>query len=336
MCVEAPYATPHPQSHLTFTMDCLKHSHPIPRDSNDYRELSKFINHSWGSVGKDGTFPPFFPGPQPISIERKHIPGLSRARYFACEKTDGTRMAIVCKLIGKKKYTVVVNRAMEMRSVKFYMSSKSYGGTILDGEFVGDKFMIYDAVMVSGMSVKHMNLDYRLGYVEPFIKAIMKMPSDPFVIKLKTFYPSTDMNDLIRRVKNNDFPYENDGLVFTPVDEPVKMGTHESMFKWKPKDKNTIDYLVKPRKGGDLGLYIQERGEHIFSTMITPSPEWVGRLQPGTIVECRYLSDSWPRRWEPVNIRVDKTHPNNRRTLHRTMVNIEEDIKIDEFSKLKT
>tara|TARA_R110000850_G_scaffold61453_2_gene140496 strand:+ start:417 stop:1370 length:954 start_codon:yes stop_codon:yes gene_type:complete len=316
-------------------MDSLKRSHPIPKGTPIYEELSKFINYSWGSVGKDGTFSPYFPGPQPISIERKHLGGLGRARYMACEKTDGIRMAIVCKLIGDRKYTVVVNRAMEMHSVKFYMSRTAYNGTILDGEFVGDKFMIYDAVMVGGMSVKHMNLDTRLGHVVPFIKSIMAMPTDPFTIRLKTFYPIMEMQELIRKVKENDFPYENDGLIFTPVDEPVRMGTHETMFKWKPGDKNTIDYLVKPRKGGELGLYIQERGEHIFSTMITPTPEWAKKLQSGVIVECRYLADAWPRRWEPVNIRVDKNHPNNRRTLHRTMVNIEEDIKIEEFSKLR-
>jgi len=38
---------------------------------------------------------------------------------------------------------------------------------------------------------------------------------------------------------------EMDGLIFTPINEPIRIGTHETMFKWKPRNKNTIDFLVK-------------------------------------------------------------------------------------------
>ena len=330
MCVIPPCVESNPID-KTPTMDSLARSHTVTRGTPEYTELTKFINHSWGSVGKDGTFPPFFPGPQPVSIERKHLVMLNSVNYTACEKTDGTRMAIVCKLINNKKYVVAVNRAMEMRSVKFYMPRKAYDGTIIDGEFVGDKFMVYDAVMVSGISVRHMNLWNRLQHVTSFLTGIMKMPTDPFVIHIKTFYPMANAVELIKKVKAGDFPYATDGLIFTPIEAPVRNGTHETMFKWKPRDQNTIDYLVKPRDKGEVGLYIQDRGELVFSTVVCPTPEWINRLTLNTIVECRYLSDTWPRKWEPVSIRVDKTHPNNRRTLHRTMVNIEENIEIDEF-----
>ena len=36
-----------------------------------------------------------------------------------------------------------------------------------------------------------------------------------------------------------------DGLVFTPVYDPIRLGTHETMFKWKPLEKNTVDFLMK-------------------------------------------------------------------------------------------
>ena len=51
--------------------------------SSSLREhVVNFIHHVWGS--KD-----YFPGPQPISIERKHFPILKGAEYVVCEKTDG-------------------------------------------------------------------------------------------------------------------------------------------------------------------------------------------------------------------------------------------------------
>ena len=156
--------------------------------------IKHFINHCWGSIGKDGTYPPFFPGPQPISIERKHISILKRNEYYACEKTDGTRIAFVCATINGERVSVIVNRAMNMTPVVFKsLPRKAYQGTILDGEMVkgsdGKEYlMVYDAIMISGQDIKNNNLRQRLDLVKKFASSIMKMKSDPFVIKLKRFY----------------------------------------------------------------------------------------------------------------------------------------------------
>jgi mRNA guanylyltransferase len=40
--------------------------------------------------------------------------------------------------------------------------------------------------------------------------------------------------------------------------------------------------------------------------------------------------------WKPIKVRTDKTHPNNRRTFYRTLVNIKEDIKMSEFNNICT
>jgi hypothetical protein len=316
----------------------------VDKNSDDFKLLSRFINETWGSVGKDGTYPPFFPGPQPISIERKHITILNKKPYLACEKSDGTRIALVCVGWDSKRYCVAVNRAMDMRILKVSLPRAAYRGTILDTELVQTKsgkphLMVYDGILISGTPIKHNNLTDRLEQTQQFVSSIMKLKSDKFVIKLKTFYPLDSMDQLIRAVKSNDFDYENDGLIFTPIQEPVRMGTHETLFKWKERDKNTIDFLVKERDDGTLGLYIQDRGELVFSNQI-PSTRlentpWADTLKNDVIVECQYQWETWPRWWMPVNIRTDKHHPNNRRTLYRTMVNIEENIQIQEFQNLK-
>lgn len=302
--------------------------------------IARFIHGSWGSLGKDGSVPPFFPGSQPISIERKHFPTLSRNSYLACEKTDGLRIALVCLEVEGARCCALVNRSLQVEFVKIKsLPGKAYKGTILDGEMVHNKegkrvFMIYDAVIVSGEIIKRNNLSMRLESIRKFTKSVMKMKSDPFQIKLKTFYAMADMQTLVDRVKSDDFDYKNDGLIFTPVNEGVKMGTHESCFKFKPKEMNTIDFKVKHRPDGSYGLFIQEKGEPIFSTLLKPdqvSAEWKQAMGDGVIVECKFLDQVWPNRWEPVLIRTDKNYPNSRRTYQRTMVNIQEDIQIDEF-----
>lgn len=306
-------------------------------------KIAQFIFESWGSIGKDGTAPPFFPGPQPVSIERKHFKHFHKNEYLACEKTDGIRVAFVCIEIDGTKCCVLVNRAMQMEHVKLRsLPSRAYKGTILDGEIVFTKdnkrtLMVYDTVIVNGESLKNKNLSMRLEAIAKFTKSIMKMKTDPFVVKLKTFYSMNEIHTLIDRVKENDFEYKNDGLIFTPVAPGIKIGTHETMFKWKPKNMNTIDFRVNNRPDGTIGLYIQEKGELVFSTLLKPdqiSNEWRRALGDGTIVECRFLDTTWPNRWDPIGIRTDKTYPNNRRTFNRTMVNIQEDIQIHEFVDL--
>tara|TARA_B100001540_G_scaffold283163_1_gene274484 strand:+ start:135 stop:608 length:474 start_codon:yes stop_codon:yes gene_type:complete len=133
-----------------------------------------------------------------------------------------------------------------------------------------------------------------------------------------------------------------DGLVFTPVNEPVRIGTHETMFKWKPLEKNTVDFLMKKEpsretpgfKPGPLAwrLYIQEKGKLYFESEIPlnriPDEPW---FEDGAIVECMYMTWEEPMWWKPLKRRRDKTHPNNRRTFYRTIVNIKENIKMKEF-----
>ena len=41
------------------------------------------IHKEWGSLRKNGCFPPFLPAAQPVSLERKHIPLIYKERYFA-------------------------------------------------------------------------------------------------------------------------------------------------------------------------------------------------------------------------------------------------------------
>ena len=54
----------------------------IDNDSPLYKHVVNYIHTCWKS--KD-----YFPGPQPISIERRHFPILKGAEYLVCEKTDG-------------------------------------------------------------------------------------------------------------------------------------------------------------------------------------------------------------------------------------------------------
>ena len=228
-------------------------------------------------------------------------------------------MLVSCEHEGKR-VTVLVNRAFAMTPV----STMIPRGTILDGELVELKaggrpvFLVYDSVVIKGTDVRREPLDARLEAARKLLKSVVRSTKDPFEIRIKTMIPMVDF-PLVPAP--NSLPWETDGLVFTPVAEPIRMGTHETLFKWKPRDRITIDFLV--RNGHEL--FVQDRGTeykeaelHLGNRVTCPD---------GTIVECGY----GPTGWVVEKIRTDKTYPNNRRTYFRTLVNLREDIQRAEF-----
>ena len=270
--------------------------------------LVKFIHESWKS-GNDGRFP----GPQPVSIERRHFPLLKRQPYFVCEKTDGVRHLLASTEDG----TFIVNRAFATEQVKIRVPKD----TLLDGELVKTKdgrtlFMVHDAVRVKGVCLIDAPLNERLDAARKMLKAIIKTSQAPFEIRVKT------MCRLGEERPASSFEYETDGLVFTPINEPIRVGTHETMFKWKPRERITIDFDL--RNGRDL--FVQDKGVpymeaelHLHNTR--------NDLPNGTIVECGYGDLGF----FVEKVRTDKTHANNRRTYFRTLVNLRENILEHEF-----
>jgi hypothetical protein len=243
-----------------------------------------------------------FSGAQPISIERRHFDIIRNHRYRVCEKTDGIRHFLIKESEGDP---YVINRALVKTNVRIRIPKNTY----LDGELMGDCFVVYDAMMIDGQDLCDMNLIDRMSAAE---KLINKIPivKGSFRLKLKNHIELSKMATLD--------PYDdgNDGLILTPVDEPIRTGTHETLFKWKPFEHNTVDFMY------DRSGYLCIQGGAVSKATFP------GRV--GSIVECRFEKGVWI----PVKVRTDKTYPNNKRTYERTLVNIREDIKFTELIQL--
>jgi hypothetical protein len=271
--------------------------------------MEDFIQKAWKSSDASR-----FPGPQPVSIERRHFPLLKKQPYVVCEKTDGTRNF----LISFEDGVFLVNRAFQSVPVKVRIPKD----TLLDGELVTAKngkvlFMVYDAVLVKGENLCAKPLTARLDAARAIVKGIIKTASAPLEVRVKT------MIDLGSPIPDlNSFDYETDGLVFTPVKEPIRMGTHETMFKWKPRERITVDFIIQ--KGKEL--LIQDQNQlHYAAEMHLHNcrPD----LPDGLVVECGYGHVGW----FVEKVRTDKTYPNNKRTFTRTCVNLQEAIQLEEF-----
>jgi hypothetical protein len=259
-------------------------------------EIKNFVYNTWGSNNIDR-----FPGPQPVSIERRHFGIIKSKEYMVCEKTDGIRHILTCFSVGqtKTKICALVNRSFEYALHSFTIPRE----TLLDGELIGDVFLVHDAIMIAGKNLINETLSVRLSHVRGLCKSII-----PGRIKVlcKNMVPISRIESVILNSKS-------DGLIFTPVDEPVRMGTHRTMFKWK--EKHTVDFIVSD---GFLCVQHESKLQRIQRTSET---------EDGKILECVHTSDGWV----PIIVRKDKTHPNNLRTFERTKVNIEENVTFNEL-----
>lgn len=274
------------------------------------------LHQKFGTL-KNGRHPPIFPGPQPVSIERRHIPILKQNPYVVCEKTDGVRHVLMCFKHEGKKVVVMINRNLECKVVPIRMQ---HTDVILDGELVQCHdgkwlYMVYDIVEPG-------NFPDRYEKARAVTSKILKVAKDPFKVQLKTFYTMDQFPQFLEQ----KYPYETDGFVFTPVAEPIKIGTHETMFKWKPLEQNTIDFQLKKRpQTTNWGLYVQDKGALIYECEIPHDDSYV----EDQIAECKFIKKG--HTWQPIKVREDKNFPNARRTFYRTMINLREDIQVGEF-----
>lgn len=295
----------------------------VNRDDPLYTYAISFMETHWGVKGT-------FPGSQPVSIEYKHFDVLKSQPYAVCEKTDGVRYMLLAFMFGTTKRCMFVNRALDMFECALNFRKPIYQGTILEGELYEDMFMIYDCLLDSGTVIGNKKFTDRLVDTEKIIKMLTVLKYDPIKIQVKKFFMLNDF-ELFMNTYLPTVTQKIDGLIFTPIEATIKTGTHETMFKWKPRDKNTIDFQFK-KKGTIWRLYVQDRGKLIFESEIREDQVPAGiHVQEDAIVECQYMYNDEPMWWKPVHRRLDKTYPNGRRTFYRTLVNIKEDIKMGDF-----
>ena len=199
-------------------------------------------------------------------IERKHFGVLKNNDYVVCEKTDGERYMFICF----RNVCALVNRRMRVKPVRVSVNSRAFQGTVLDGELYEDKFMVYDALVVNGVTVGQEDFLSRLEHIEKFINTAIAMKSDTVRLHLKTFYAINDF-DAFARERLPNVAEATDGVVFTPVNDEVRTGTHDFMFKWKPQAKNTVDFQM----GFDAGSWR-------FSSRIKANPCTSAPFHPRT------------------------------------------------------
>jgi hypothetical protein len=159
---------------------------------------------------------------------------LDKIRFLNEVQKNITNYYITDKLDGKRAILYLYNKSYaltdEILEIK-YTSSKL---SIIDTEFYDGSYYIFDVMVYNGLSLIDKPFEERLSYFNKFNDKLFKLK--PF-IKLNDKY-----REQIKQFKEDKKIYEVDGIILTPAD-----GTYNDMevFKYKPVEKLTIDFLIR-------------------------------------------------------------------------------------------
>ena len=271
-----------------------------PVSVNERNELKKEYYKLLFGREKERLLPRDFCGPASYTLELKNIQPLQedmtvpniRTNYTVTDKADGTRKLM---FINEKGRIYFLTTNMDVEFTGIVTKNEDLFLSMLDGEHIlHDKrgnymntYAAFDIYYQNGDSVREkafvpikpdeLPSNYRLPLLNEFVRTLTKnialVSGKPasMVIQAKTFYIGTPekpifggCNTILQKEKDGLFPYETDGLIFTPAEfgvggnkpgeasRPVKV-TWEHSFKWKPPEFNTIDFLVsiKRNKSGE-------------------------------------------------------------------------------------
>ena len=142
---------------------------------------------------------------------------------------------------------------------------------------------------------------------------------------------------------NQELSHETDGFIFTPVNAPVRVGTHPTCFKWKYEP--SVDVRIVAHSPVDIDIFVDDRGTDVLVTKAMPTRDFrfqiTGQcaLMPGQpiIVECNVHRDKNDKNVYNLmyhRLRPDRTSPNSVSTFRAVMTEVDDEITMDELERI--
>jgi len=242
------------------------------------KQQSEILNEYYKLIKKSMQIPSYYKdipllAPKPITLEKCNLVSPDEygsisilKDYTVTEKADGERILMYINNEGNV-YLIDNSLKVEDSGIK---AKKEVYNSLIDGEYVRcDKrkddikkniYAAFDIYYLNNNSLTSLPLiGGRNNELAKVIKALdIKKSNFDFVI-MKNHYNSGNIINDCREILSNShkYPYEIDGLIFTPaklavysyypsVPVPITPNmTWDRLFKWKPPEQNTIDFLIK-------------------------------------------------------------------------------------------
>ena len=204
---------------------------------------------------------------KPITLHRKNIkPGRNiniLKNYGVTYKADGKNsLLFVYPRDEKTPYGNVFILDSMFRLTPTGLTMLEWNNSLIEGEYIEEKglFCAYDMLYTKNLDIRNKplisfveNKTSRMSYLKEFIKDI---PESKTIKIIEKKYHIGNENEIFSEAKKlwdeRDIQqYNIDGLIFTPLTEPypIKIGSWNQLFKWKPPELNSIDFLMETIKG---------------------------------------------------------------------------------------
>lgn len=290
---------------------------------------------------------------QPSSLLKADLPRLRGVdpehyvQYVVSPKADGDREVLGWFKWKDQSVAFHMNRkgrAKKLPVALQYPKKALFLGTLLDAEMitVGDRVQvwIFDVISINGHNVRdrayHFRLAGAVGWLQslmgadtlPAPKAVLPVPRvsiggwDLFV---KPIWALEHL-DRARAWKH----LADDGMVFTPLTKAVSTYRSREVFKWKPLQKHTVDFLVRSVPGQPqwMDLMVTDEQNRTVPYVRVPLRSDDPLLKTNTIYECRWEGSE--KTWYVHKVRADKEAPNAKFTADATCQNIVENLALDD------
>lgn len=266
-----------------------------------------------------------FPGLQVKSLNNSHLDIMSKIpdRVLICEKSDGVRYLLIqfannkVMFLGRNLEFFIVDLTENLPKTNQFNPPKNEWDIehFLDGELIVDKssqdkevsknsvlindelhevnFLIFDAVVLSGVNIGHLKFKRRLQELALFFRKIkfqrlMGEAKDKFIntyskdmesgvfeklsnrnldnqgSRAKRFQISIYMKDYFTFDKIeylysdicSKLNHENDGFILNLDDYPYYTGPANEIYKWKPAHLNSVDFEITETRFGERRLFV--------------------------------------------------------------------------------
>lgn len=358
-------------------------------DKRKVAYIHSLVNRLW-------KLPPhirYNPRPNLISLERKHFEILEKNPYKVAFKTDGVGYLLLLGTYphNKREFSVMINRKYDIFEVQVMARKVFFKGSLFDGELVAEYepglpnerhlFRIFDCVAVMGVSCvnetyeKRHELYCRAIDIQPYDiiqdpKSWKRVAEEIVTNQQKIvcmgnpnclqFRPKTGFRleyiPMLLRQKRT-LRHKTDGIIFTPNAEPIRTGTHFTLFKWKPEPTIDLEWHCMYDEhhpdeiyGWIMHTFYHNKGTRVDAVvdgilcppyqkakkpiivlpnhyMIKVLDHYRARTKEfRSIVECSIMLRDDYVQCEIVRMRYDKQRPNNVLTIERTLQNVYENI----------
>jgi len=216
--------------------------------------------------------------PKPVTLERTNMIDPSEygaisilSEYTVTEKADGERLLMYINEVGN---VYLINNTFRVEDTGLKASADAYN-SLIDGEYITCNkrrdttkkglYAAFDIYYIKNKKVTDLPLIDKNASRYKYLKSLESLINSKdnaieFIVKnhITSDNILLDCKNILENVKS--YPYEIDGLIFTPAklavysyyaNKAVPITDNmkwDRVFKWKPVEQNTIDFLIQEGK----------------------------------------------------------------------------------------